>query len=121
MGINKKLIEECKSNLLSAKEEILNRVRDNRHGLIQDEKSGDEADQTVRILAESEFVSNQERLRKQLIEIEMALSRIEDGTYGICEETEEMIEEERLRAIPWTRLSIEGAELRESHSKRYAR
>jgi DnaK suppressor protein len=51
----------------------------------------------------------------------MALSRIESGTYGICEETEEQIEHERLLAIPWTRLSIEGAEIRESIKKRYAR
>ena len=41
--------------------------------------------------------------------------------FGICEETEEVIEPERLRAIPWTRLSIEGAEIRESVNKRYAR
>ena len=36
-------------------------------------------------------------------------------------ETEEEIEPERLRALPWTRLSIEGAEIRESMTKRYAR
>jgi DnaK suppressor protein len=46
---------------------------------------------------------------------------MESGAYGICEETEEMIENERLLAIPWTRLSIEGAEIRESLKKRYAR
>ena len=40
---------------------------------------------------------------------------------GTVEETEELIEPERLRAIPWTRLSIEGAEIRESLTKRYAR
>jgi DnaK suppressor protein len=49
------------------------------------------------------------------------LGRIEKGTYGVCEETEEPIEVERLRAIPWTRLSIEGAELREALEHRYAR
>ena len=56
-----------------------------------------------------------------VIEIESALARIENGSFGICEETEEVIEPERLRAIPWTRLSIEGAEIRESITKRYAR
>ena len=55
------------------------------------------------------------------MEIEMALGRIERGSYGICEETEEPIELERLLTIPWTRLSIEGAEIRESIRKRYAR
>jgi DnaK suppressor protein len=56
-----------------------------------------------------------------LIEIESALARIQNGTFGICEETDENIEPERLKAIPWTRLSIEGAELRESMGRRYAR
>jgi DnaK suppressor protein len=62
-----------------------------------------------------------ERLRAQLFEIDSALGRIENGSFGLCEETEEAIEPERLRAIPWTRLSIEGAEIRESMNKRYAR
>jgi DnaK suppressor protein len=62
-----------------------------------------------------------DRLRSQLFEIESALGRIESGAFGFCEETEEPIEIERLRAIPWTRLSIEGAELRESVNRRYAR
>ncbi len=55
------------------------------------------------------------------MEIEGALGRIEKGLYGVCEETEEIIEAERLLAIPWTRLSIEGAEIRESLGKKYAR
>jgi len=115
------LLEECRARLLEKKEEILNRVKEGKEGLLHSEKSGDEADQTARILAESEFVATQERLRAHLYEIEMALARIEEGSYGICEETEEPIESERLKAIPWTRLSIEGAELRESVSKKYAR
>lgn len=86
-----------------------------------EEKGGDEGDQTIRVLAEQEFLSMHERLRSQLMEIESALARIESGAFGYCEETEEEIEPERLRAIPWTRLSIEGAEIRESVNKRYAR
>jgi DnaK suppressor protein len=55
------------------------------------------------------------------LEIESALARIERGSYGVCEETDEPIEIERLRAIPWTRLSIEGSEIREALSRRYVR
>lgn len=123
MASNEKLIDQCKEKLVTAKTEILNRVRESRLDLYNndDSKGGDEGDQTVRALQESEFLSMHERLRRQLMEIEMALGRIENGTYGICEETEEPIETERLLAIPWTRLSIEGAELRESMGKRYAR
>lgn len=114
------LLAECKKQLLEAKADLLNRVKEARTHLNQEDKGGDEADQTMRVLAEAEFLSMHDRLRAQLLEIEMALARIENGTYGICEETEETIEPERLRAIPWTRLSIEGAEIRESMKKRYA-
>jgi DnaK suppressor protein len=122
-ALGQKLIEQCKAKLVTAKSEILNRVRESRLDLYNndDGKGGDEGDQTVRALQESEFLSMHERLRRQLMEIEMALGRIENGTYGICEETEEPIETDRLLAIPWTRLSIEGAELRESLGRRYAR
>lgn len=120
-GISGKLVLECKKKLLDVKSSILNRFKDMRQDLQSDDKGGDEADQTARVLAEGEFLSQHERLRAQLLEIEMALSRIESGTYGICEETEEVIEPDRLLAIPWTRLSIEGAEIRESVQKRYAR
>lgn len=117
----KRLVEECKRKLLESKADILNRVKDARRDLYIEDKGGDEADQTVRVLAEAETLTLHERLRHQLLEIELALSRIDSGTYGVCEETEERIEPDRLLAIPWTRLSIEGAEIRESLKKRYAR
>ncbi len=120
--VSEKLVKECKERLLHTKSEILNRVKEARFNLdTNDDKGGDEADQTVRVLAEQEFLNMHDRLRTQLIEIESALARVENGSFGICEETEETIEAERLRAIPWTRLSIEGAEIRESVNKRYAR
>lgn len=121
MSISKTLIEECKLRLLASKEELLNRASDTRKNLYQEEKGGDEGDQTVRALAEREVLYMADRIRRQLLEIESALARIQNRTFGVCEETEEPIEEERLKAIPWTRLSIEGAELRESIGRRYAR
>ena len=121
-SVTEKLVKECKETLLNTKSEILNRVKEARLNLdTNDDKGGDEADQTMRVLAEQEFLNMHDRLRTQLIEIESALARIENGSFGVCEETEEGIEPERLRAIPWTRLSIEGAEIRESVNKRYAR
>ncbi len=118
--ITRALVDECRGKLLKTKEEILNRVQEVRKDLYFEDKGGDEADQTARILNEKEILTLHDRLRGQLFEIEQALSRIEIGTYGVCEETDETIEPERLKAIPWTRLSIEGAELRESMKKRYA-
>lgn len=115
------LVAECKDKLLAIKSDLLNRVKEARGKLDQFERGGDEADQTMRLLAEQEMLNLTDRLRSQLLEIESALGRIESGNFGFCEETEEMIETDRLRAIPWTRLSIEGAEIRESMNKRYAR
>ena len=53
-------------------------------------------------------LSNRER--DKLLLIDQALKRIEEGTYGICEVTGEKIGEERLRALPFTTLSVEAQE-----------
>jgi RNA polymerase-binding transcription factor DksA len=47
--------------------------------------------------------------KKVLTEIDHALRRIEDGSYGICEGLGSPIEPQRLEAIPWTRYSLEYA------------
>jgi DnaK suppressor protein len=51
--------------------------------------------------------------RKILIEINDALNRIEDGTYGICEGRGEPIPKQRLKAIPWARYCVACATLLE--------
>lgn len=115
------IVAECRQKLLDKKQQILNQSASLRAEFQSRDRSGDEGDQSVEVLAEHQFFSTQERLHGQLLEIEYALARIETGQFGICEETEEWIELERLRAIPWTRLSIEGAEMRETLQKRFAR
>lgn len=119
--ITPSLIQDCRERLLTNKMDLMNRIKDTRGKLDQFERGGDEADQTMRILAEQEMLNLTDRLRHQLLEIESALGRIENGSFGFCEETEEPIEVERLKALPWTRLSIEGAEIRESMTKRFAK
>lgn len=115
------LIDLCKQKLLKMKMDLLNRSRQAAQNFNQIDKShGDEIDQSAAHQEEHSFLVNQTRLKEQLVEIEQALNRIEQGTYGICEETDEKIEAERLLAIPWTRLSIEGAEIRETAQRRYA-
>jgi RNA polymerase-binding protein DksA len=51
--------------------------------------------------------------RKIIVEINDALSRIENGTYGICEIGGEPITKQRLEAIPWARCCIACASLLE--------
>jgi RNA polymerase-binding transcription factor DksA len=61
-------------------------------------------DEYERDMALSRISSEQDAL----YEIEHALQRIQDGTYGICEITGKPIEPERLKAIPWTRFSAQA-------------
>jgi DnaK suppressor protein len=49
----------------------------------------------------------EEGARQTLVDIDAALARIDAGTYGTCEVCGKPIGEERLRAIPWTRLCID--------------
>lgn len=49
----------------------------------------------------------------RLFEVDCALQRIRDGTYGFCEDTGNPIPAERLRAIPWTRFCRLAAERHE--------
>ena len=53
-----------------------------------------------------------------LAEIEAALARMNEGTYGYCEETEEPIPFARLTHAPETRWSVEAQELREATAAR---
>ncbi len=61
------------------------------------------------------LVSNEQ---EALSEIEAAIKRIHDGTYGICESTQKPIAKERLLAVPFTRYSAEAKKQVERHSHR---
>lgn len=119
--VPQQVIKECKQKLIDMRADLMNRMRTSRQQFIPSEVGGDEADQTVRLLAENELLATQQMIRMQILEIDLALARMDKGTYGLCEETEQPIELERLKTIPWTRLSIEGAEIREAQRKRFAR
>lgn len=56
--------------------------------------------------------------QEALSEIEAAIKRIHDGTYGICESTQKPIAKERLLAVPFTRYSAEAQKDVERHSHR---
>ena len=60
-----------------------------------------------------------DRERKLLKKIDQALARIDDGSYGYCEETGEAIGIQRLLARPTATLSIEAQERREMKQKLY--
>ncbi len=60
-----------------------------------------------------------DRERKLITKIDDALQRIEDGTYGFCEDTGEPINLKRLEARPIATLSIEAQERHERREKVY--
>ncbi|MCX8667740.1 RNA polymerase-binding protein DksA [Acetobacteraceae bacterium B3987] len=81
-----------------------------------------EADLTDRATVETDRafeLRTRDRARKLIIKIDMALARIEDGTYGYCEETGEPIGLQRLEARPIATLSLEAQERHERHEKIY--
>jgi DnaK suppressor protein len=115
-----KLYEECRKRLLKAKEDHLVTFNATKSSLLTP-ISGDDGDVANAIEEQDLTVSRREKLLTLLQEIEAALERLEDGTYGVCEETEEQIEKDRLLALPWTRLSLEGAVIREREQKQRTR
>jgi len=56
--------------------------------------------------------------QEALVEIEDAIDRIFDGTYGICQETKKPIKKKRLRVVPFTRFSLDGQNLYEQRKRR---
>jgi DnaK suppressor protein len=113
-----KLYDECKVKLLKVRQETLNGLKALDPSLAT-EMVGDEADLASAHISQTQALNQRDKFLAKVKEIDEALGRMENGTYGICEETEEAIEDKRLQAIPWTRLSLEGAEVREREQKRY--
>ena len=55
---------------------------------------------------------NRNNLEKSLLrEVEEALARVKDGTYGVCQECEEPISPKRLQALPWAKFCVRCQEL----------
>ena len=94
--------------------------------VLRDEASGrgqtldvaaDTGDASVADESESEDFTDAERDSATLQEVEAALRRIEDGTYGRCVVDGKPIEAKRLDAEPWTRYCIEHQRQREQGSR----
>jgi DnaK suppressor protein len=78
---------------------------------------GDEAERASRETENNLELRTRDRYRKVLSKIDKALKRIEDGQYGLCEETEEEIGLDRLEARPIATLCIDAQERWEHRQK----
>ena len=76
------------------------------------DRASSETDRAIELRA-------RDRQRKLIAKIDAALSRIEDGTYGYCEETGEPISIRRLEARPIATLSLEAQERHERNERVY--
>lgn len=118
--MNKRQREYFRRKLEKWKEDIL---LENRETLLHlQEETGQYPDLTDRATTETERsleLRTRDRQRKLVSKIDAALRRIEEGTYGYCEETGEPISLKRLDARPIATLSIEAQERHERREKVY--
>lgn len=96
-----------RQELLKETEETLESLQD---GGLQEP---DLADRASAEMERSLELRTRDRARKLISKIDSALKRIEDGTYGYCEETDEPISLKRLEARPIATLSLEAQERHE--------
>lgn len=109
-----------RQTLLDMKQEMLNNAAATSAHLQEQESTPDPAD---RATLEEEYaleLRTRDRERKLLLKIESTLRKIDDGSYGYCEDTGEPIGLPRLIARPTASLTIEAQERRERLKKQYA-
>ena len=114
--MNAKQREYFRRKLVAWKDDIIRETRETVSTL--QEESVNHPDITDRASSESEKaleLRTRDRQRKLVSKIDAALSRVEDQTYGYCEETGEPISLKRLDARPIATLSLEA---QERHEKR---
>lgn len=109
-----------RAKLVAWKNDILREARETLDALQQEnanhpdlaDRASSETDRAIELRA-------RDRQRKLISKIDAAMSRIDEGTYGFCEETGEPISLKRLDARPIATLSIEAQERHERREKVY--
>ena len=118
--MNERQREYFRQKLLTWKEEILKEARETlAHLQAENENHPDLADRASSETDRAIELRARDRQRKLIAKIESALSRLEDGTYGYCEETGEPIALKRLEARPIATLSVEAQERHERRERIY--
>jgi len=117
--MNAKMKEYFKQKLLSWKNELLKESSQTLNNLQSDnEAKPDITDRASEEIDRSFELRTRDRERKLINKINAALLRIEDGSYGYCDETGEPIGLKRLEARPVATLSLEAQEMHEKAEKR---
>ena len=118
--MNSKMKEYFRLKLLQWKKDLLKESSLTLNNLQKDENSpkADITDRATDEIERSFELRTRDRERKLIFKIDAALSRIENGSYGYCEETGEPISIKRLEARPVATLSLEAQEMHEKAEKR---
>lgn len=116
-----KILAKLKKKLLAERERLLNTAASSRKGefAIATDDLADEADLTSVELSQGVVFTLREKEHRTMAEIDEALQRMEEGTYGLCEECEEQIGAKRLEIFPTARLCIAHQEEQEKRKKFY--
>ncbi len=118
--MDKEKLEKFRQLLLQKKQEILSRVLEQEDIIRKFQEENLEIPQERDDYARTDFyelvLDELEEVEIEILrEIDKALQRIADGTYGYCEVCGQPIEEKRLEAIPWTTLCIKHAQEAEKY------
>jgi len=116
--MNERQLEYFRRKLLSWKEDILRESRETLgHLQAETENHPDLADRASSETDRALELRTRDRQRKLISKIEEALRRVEDGSYGYCEDTGEPISLARLEARPIATLSLEAQERHERRER----
>lgn len=118
--MNERQREYFRQKLLNWKEEILKEAKETlAHLQAESENHPDLADRASSESDRAIELRARDRQRKLIAKIDAALTRLEEGTYGYCEETGEPISLKRLEARPIATLSLEAQERHERRERIY--
>ena len=118
--MSERQLEYFRQKLLDWKEEILRESRETLSHLQKEtENHPDLVDRASSETDRALELRTRDRQRKLISKIDDAIRRIEDGSYGYCEETGEPIALKRLEARPIATLSIEAQERHERRERVY--
>jgi len=118
--MNERQREYFRRRLVQWKDDIIRESKETLQNLATDSVA--HADLADRASSEAERANElraRDRQRKLISKIDSALRRIEEGTYGFCEETGDPITLRRLEARPIATLSLEAQERHEKREKVY--
>ena len=116
--MNERQLEYFKQKLLDWKEDILRESRETLvHLQAETENHPDLADRATSETDRALELRTRDRQRKLISKIDEAMRRIEEGSYGYCEETGEPIGVARLDARPIATLSLEAQERHERRER----